>query len=310
MRTRAIVNPSAAGNRTARRWPDIARQIEAQVGALEVAFTDGPQAATRLTREALRDGVEQIVAVGGDGTVNEVVNGFFDGDTPVNPDAILALMMLGTGGDFRKSLGIGPEVSSFLQRLTQGEIRSIDVGRLSFVDHEGQPATRYFDNIASFGLSAEVDEAVNRATFSKKLGGTFAFKWATLKALVHHDNDRVRIRIDDDFDEELAVSIVAVCNGQFFGGGMWIAPGAEVDDGQFDVVMLRDLTFMDFVKHASALYTGKHLELPKVTVRRGRRLEAKPIDPQARVLLDVDGEVPGRLPATFEVVPGALKVRC
>ena len=311
LRTRAIVNPRSAGRRTAARWPRVAERIEAELGPVETVFTDAPDSATRLTREALRDGVEQIVAVGGDGTINEVVNGFFDGDEPVNPDAVLAIAVLGTGGDFRKTLGIGSDVDDFVRRIAAGRVRSVDVGHLRFVDHEGRPATRYFGNIASFGLSGEVVAAVNRAGFSKKLGGKFAFQWASFTSLLRHHDARVRITVDDDEGRvEESLTIAAVCNGQYFGGGMRIAPDASPDDGLFDVVTLRDLGVLDFMRYSGLIYRGEHVHLDRVSITRGRRIIAEPMNEGEHVLLDVDGEQPGRLPATFELRRGALKIRC
>lgn len=310
LRTRAIVNPRSAGHRTASRWPSVAARIEAELGPVETVFTDAPASATRLTREALHDGVEQIVAVGGDGTINEVVNGFFDGDVAINRDAVLAIAVLGTGGDFRKTLGIGADVDDFVQRIAAGRVRTVDVGHLEFVDHQGHPASRYFGNIASFGLSGEVVAAVNRARFTKKVSGKFAFQWASFTSLLRHRNAPIRITIDDEPQDDRNVTIAAVCNGQYFGGGMRVAPDASPDDGLFDVVTLRDLGILDFMRYSSLIYRGEHIRLDQVTVKRGRRVTAEPIRADDEILLDVDGEGPGRLPATFDLRPQALKIRC
>jgi diacylglycerol kinase (ATP) len=310
LRTRAIVNPRSAGRRTATRWPEVARRVEAELGAIETVFTDAPDSATRLTRQALRDGVDQIIAVGGDGTINEVVNGFFEGDAAINPEAVLAIAVLGTGGDFRKTFGIGADADDFVRRITAGRVRAVDVGHLEFVDHEGRPATRYFCNIASFGLSGEVVAAVNRAGFSKKISGKFAFQWASFTSLLRHRDAPVRITIDDEPAIERNLTIAAVCNGQFFGGGMHIAPDASPDDGLFDVVTLHDLGVLDFMRHSRLIYRGEHVHLDQVSVHRGRRVTARPSNDGDEILLDVDGEQPGRLPASFELRPRALKIRC
>jgi diacylglycerol kinase (ATP) len=310
LRTRAIVNPRSAGRRTEKRWPEIARRLEADLGSLETVFTDAPDSATRLTREALRDGVGQVIAVGGDGTINEVVNGFFEGERAINPEAVLSIAVLGTGGDFRKTLGIGVDVDDFVGKIVGGTVRTVDVGHLRFVDHQGRVATRYFGNIASFGLSGAVVAAVNRAGLSKKISGKFAFQWASFTSLLRHRDVPVRVTIDDEPPIERNLTIAAVCNGQYFGGGMHIAPDAMPDDGLFDFVTLHDLGVLDFMRHSRSIYRGEHVHLEQVSVRRGRRITAEPMREDDEILLDVDGEQPGRLPASFELRPRALKIRC
>jgi diacylglycerol kinase (ATP) len=310
VRTRAIVNPRSAGGKTGRRWPELERRLRADLPGLDSVLTEAPGSATTLTRTALAEGIEQILVVGGDGTVNEVVNGFFDeAGRPIAPDAVLAMLMLGTGGDFRKSLGIGPDPEDFIDHLLHGGIRRIDLGRIEMTAPDGGKIVRWFDNITSFGASGSIVDFVNRATFSKKLGGRFAFHWATLRGLLAHRDLPIRVQIDDDFDEVIPATLVAICNGQFFGGGMWIAPNAVLDDGLFDVVLVADLGLFGFVANSGKLYRGTHVELERVRVRRARRVIATP-PPGARVALDIDGECPGQLPATYEIVPGALRVRC
>ena len=308
MRTRAIVNPRSAGGRTGRRWPELQARLQERIETFDAVFTQAQGDATRLAREALDDGVEQLVAVGGDGTVNEVVNGMFDGDGPRAPEAVLALMMLGTGGDYRKSLGLRGDVDEYIERIVEGTVRSVDVGRISMEGRDGKPRVHWFDNIASFGFSGAVVDLVNRATISKWFGGKFAFQWASFRALMAHKNIPLQLRFDDDFETELPTSIVAVCIGQYFGGGMHIAPDAVLDDGQFDVVMVANMSTMEFIRSGSKIYDGTHVELKNVSIRRARRLQATAPAGVERVL-DVDGEAPGRLPATFEIHPGALKVR-
>jgi diacylglycerol kinase (ATP) len=308
VKTRAIVNPRSGGGKTAQRWPEVERQLREALPEFDSVHTDGPGSATTLARRALAEGVEQIVAVGGDGTVSEVVNGFFEGERSLAPDAVLALVMLGTGGDFRRSLGFPGTIDAYVRGLLEGPVRPIDVGRLTFVDHQGRTATRYFDNIASFGMSGAVVNAVNRATFSKRFGGKFAFKWASVVTGMRHENQRVRLRVDDHFDQEVVFSTIAVCNGRYFGGGMHVAPKARLDDHVFDATIWGDFSVWEFLKHNAKLYDGTHVELPKVQQVSGRKFVATPVG-EGNIDLDVDGEAPGRLPATFEVVPGALRVR-
>lgn len=309
MRTRAIINPHSSGKKTGARWPEIEKKLVAAIGPIETAFTDAPMAAARLTAQALNEGVEQIVAVGGDGTISEVVNGFFDDDKLINDEAVLCILTSGTGGDFRKTFDIPVEIDQQIDHIAKGDVRMIDIGKLTHVSISGEETIRYFNNIASFGLSGLADRKVNELTFAKKFGGTFAFQWGIAKAFFLYKNQWVRIQVDDHFDEVVSVSTAAVCNGQYFGSGMHMAPDAKPDDGLFDVVIIGGVSKLRGLRETSLLYEGKHIGLDNVTVVQGSRIVATPVDDDAEVLLDVDGEAPGALPATFDLLPKILKLR-
>jgi YegS/Rv2252/BmrU family lipid kinase len=302
-----IVNPRSAGGRTSRRWPQLREIIHYAYGTFEVKFTRSPGDGTFLARKALEAGAELVVAMGGDGTINEVVNGFFDGERAIAPGAAFGVLPAGTGGDFVKSLGTPQDIAEAARQLKRAEPRPIDVGRLRFVGHGGRPAVRHFINIASFGISGLVDQYVN--TSAKALGGTVSFLMATLKASLRYRNPPVRLELDGGKAREGKIYNVAVANGRYFGGGMKVAPGASLDDGLFDVITIGDMGMSDLLLHGMDIYTGRHLQSPKVSLQRARRVDAAPVEKDSVVLLDVDGEQPGRLPATFELITGALKVR-
>jgi YegS/Rv2252/BmrU family lipid kinase len=311
MKTFAVINPSSSGGKTGRDVETIARRLADVTGPLTVVMTKGPMDATRLTTHALQQGYERVVAVGGDGTINEVVNGFFLNGSAINPEAELALLNLGTGGDFRKTFDIDAGFDASLARIAEGRPRRIDVGRLSFVSADGKTGTRHFANIASFGMSGDVVDRVNRATTMKRLTGQFAYTWGSLMSLFRYRAKPVRLKVDNVFDEVVSVSTCAVCNGQFFGGGMRVAPDASPDDGLLDVILIGDAPTRDVMKSMGDLRTGKHVTNPNVKVFRGKSVIATPVEATAGepVLIEVDGELPGRLPAMFEVLPKALKFR-
>ena len=309
-RTRAIVNPFSWGKRTGSVWPAIEGKLRHAIGPIETVYTDQPMAAARLTAEALEEGIEQIISVGGDGTVNEVVNGFFKDGRPINPDALLAIIMSGTGGDLRRTLGLSADVEGQIERLAVSEIHPIDLGKLTFIAPDGSEQVRLFGNVASFGLSGAAGHAVNRLTIGKMFSGNFAFQWGLAKATLAYRNRRVRIQVDDVYDEVVDVTAAAVCNGQFFGSGMHVAPYAQLNDGLFDVIIAAGMGPFSLAWNIGALYKGKHFGLPYVTALRGSKITATPVDDETRhVLLDVDGETPGRLPATFEILPNAIYLR-
>lgn len=303
-----VVNPHAGAGRAGARLPKLAAALRAEGGRFDVARTQGPDHAGELVRDALRAGVPGVAVVGGDGTVNEALNGFFDAQCePVAPDAWLAPLPCGTGGDFRRTLGVSRRTDAMAARMMAARVRSIDVGLLRYHARDDSRAHRFFLNIASFGIGGLVDELVNDTP--KWMGGTPAFLLGTLRAMRRYRNQRVRIRLDDGAARETRVLNCAVANGQYFGGGMHIAPKARIDDGAFDVVGLEPTSLVQQTRLTPHLYRGTLLDKPGVTWTRARRVHAEPVEPGEAVLLDVDGEAPGRLPAVFEMRPAALRLR-
>jgi YegS/Rv2252/BmrU family lipid kinase len=303
-RTVVVVNPNSQGGRLGKRWPELADTL-ARAFPFDDVHTTGPGDATRLAREALAAGAERIVAIGGDGTINEVVNGFFANGAPIAPQASFALLPFGTGGDFRRTMQIPIELADAAAVIAANKRAKIDVGKLELTQHDGTRSVRMFANIASFGVSGVVDRLVNES--GKKLG-RLSFALATARATWSYKNQRVQLIFDGEAASrvELTVNTVAVANGKYFGGAMMVAPHAEIDDGQFDVIAMGDFSFGDLLKSGRRLYKGTHLEMDKVTSRRARTVDAEPVDPSAKVELDVDGEPLGLLPARFELLPGAL----
>jgi YegS/Rv2252/BmrU family lipid kinase len=302
-RTILVVNPRSQGGRLGKQWKDIADTI-GRAFPFDEAITQGPHDATRLTREALRGGAERVVAMGGDGTINEVVNGFFDDQgQAIAPEASLAVIPFGTGGDFRRTVQLPTELADAARVVAANHRRKIDLGRLEFTATAGGRAARMFANIASFGVSGVVDRLVNES--GKRLG-RLTFAVATARATWSYKNQRVQLVFDGADRVEATINTVAIANGRYFGGAMMVAPDAELDDGQFDVIAMGDFGFGDLLKSGRRLYKGTHLTMDKVTARRARVVEAEPIDPGSVIELDVDGENPGRLPARFELVPAAL----
>lgn len=305
-RTVVVVNPNSQGGRLGKRWAELADTL-GRAFPFDDVHTKGPGDATGLTRDALRGGAERIVAIGGDGTINEVINGFFEGGVAIAPQASFALVPFGTGGDFRRTMEIPLEAVAAAAVIAANHTRAIDVGKLELTAHDGSTVTRMFANIASFGVSGVVDRLVNES--GKKLG-RLSFALATARATWAYKNQRVQLIFDGDMKTrvEATVNTVAVANGKYFGGAMMVAPNAEIDDGLFDVIAMGDFGFGDLLKSGRRLYKGTHLAMDKVTARRARVVDAEPIDPSAVVELDVDGEPLGRLPARFTIVAGAVKM--
>jgi YegS/Rv2252/BmrU family lipid kinase len=244
-----------------------------------------------------------VVAVGGDGTVNEVVNGFFRAGKPVRENAALGVIPRGTGGDFRKTFGWDTELRPALQRIARGATRPIDVGLLRYTRPDGSSAERYFANICSFGASGVVDQEVNKS--SKALGGKLSFMVGSVRALLKYKDRKVRLSLDGGAPETVPVTTLSVANGRYFGGGMCVAPGADPSDGIFDVTLWSGFGLGDFALKSKAIYDGSHVKMKGTRTMRAKKVEAQSDE---EVLLDVDGEQPGRLPCSMTIVPGAIRL--
>ncbi|MFH1807272.1 MAG: diacylglycerol kinase family protein [Pseudomonadota bacterium] len=301
-----IVNPRSGRNQTGRRWKDMEALIQRSLPDVVTRMTESAGHATELTREALRQGASLVVAVGGDGTNNEVVNGFFEpSGQAIAPEASFGFIAAGTGSDLGRSFGHGGGLRAAAQRIAGAAPRPLDLGRITYTGHDGQERQRLFVNIASFGVSGLVVRTVN----SRTSGGKLAYAMSTAGAIFRYKSSPVTLQIDDDEPRTLDLMLCAVANGQFFGGGMQIAPHAVPDDGSFDVVTVAGWKPMGFLSNAPKVYSGSHLSLAGVEEHRGvRRLRASP-SAGAQVLIDLDGEQPGVLPASFEILPGAIRIR-
>jgi YegS/Rv2252/BmrU family lipid kinase len=304
-----IVNPASANGATGRHWPELRAAIDKVLDRWDNQFTLTPGDATRLARQATKDGYQMIVAVGGDGTMNEVVTGLFEeagGGKLIRDDLILAPIRAGTGGDFARLLQLPHKLPASVAHLAGGATRLCDLGRIDYIAHGGAPAWRGFLNIASFGLSGLVDEKVNSTT--KMFGAKGSFLAGTFRALAAYRPQSVEIDVGGENVYRGPLIVGAVANGQFFGGGMQFCPRAEIDDGQFDVVWMVSVGVKE-VASILDLYSGRAIEWRSMRSTRGRTVEARPSDPSARVLIDVDGEQPGHLPATFRILPSAVRLK-
>ena len=297
------MNPHSGNGATGREWPHIQSRAHYRLGSFISHLTEKPGDATQITRTCLMEGAEVIVCVGGDGTLNEVVNGFMDEDGPMRTDAVLGFVPNGTGCDFVRTARIPGKIEQSLDTIKEGHISVIDLGRLRYHDHQGRLRTRFFHNIVSFGLGGEVDERVNKS--SKAFGPFISFIWSTLVSIFLYGKKRIRLKIDDLFDDEVIAWNIAVANGQYHGGGMRVAPDALIDDGLFHITVIGNLSLAEIFRHLPKLYNGRIKDIKKVSTLTGKTVEAFS---EQRVLLDVDGEQPGCLPIVINIMPAALRM--
>jgi diacylglycerol kinase (ATP) len=305
-----IVNPQARGGWAQKKWPVLEPMLRDALGVFEVQFTKRAGDGVPLAKAAARAGAELVVAMGGDGTASEVASGLLAAfaDSPSGePSCSFGYLPCATGGDLRRILGTPSEVDVAARAIASARPRPIDAGRIDYIGHDGKPQSGYFINVASCGISGLVDHLVNEG--SKAFGGKATFFIASLRATLRYKNALVRVRLDDQPSYEERIYTFAVANGGYFGGGMHIAPEAKIDDGIFDITTLGDLSLVEALRLGGLIYKGEQGRLSKVSSRRARRVVVEPVNPDEKVLLDVDGETPGRLPATFTLLPGALLYR-
>jgi YegS/Rv2252/BmrU family lipid kinase len=307
-----IVNPASASGSTGDAWPQIASDLRSQFGPFRALFTKESGDAATLASEAARKGAKFIIACGGDGTVSEVANGILSS----GKDVELGILPSGTGGDFRRSLEIPSQTRAAAKVLSTGRTVRIDVGRVSFIDHNGTEAMRYFLGVASCGMSTKVIERVKAGTpewlpanTPKWLGGRISFGASLLQTAMRTEPTRLVVQLDDSHERHLVVSNLCVANARYFGGGMKIAPDAKLTDGKFDIVGVGDLSALKIFTSAPRVYLGAHLSMPEVSHTLARKITVRSHDRALEVALEIDGELPGRFPATFQIVPQALRVR-
>jgi diacylglycerol kinase (ATP) len=306
-----IVNPASAGGATAGGWPRLASELRGHFGAFAVAFTREAGDARLIAGREARAGRGLIVACGGDGTISEVASGILESGA----DAELGVLPSGTGGDFRRTLGVPARAADAAAALRKGRTARIDAGRVEYRDGAGARASRHFVNVASCGMGGEVIRRVKQERGGwlpvggpRLLGGRVAFAAAAAGAAVGYERPALRVRIDGGPERRVAVTNFVVANARYFGGGMKIAPEAKLSDGLFDVVAVGDLSTLKIFANAHRLYLGTHLGMKEVRHARARRVSVSPAGGE-RVLLEVDGELVGTLPAAFEILPRALRVR-
>jgi len=300
-----IINPVSARGATERAWVEARRDIATTGLVFDEHFTTRAGEATEVAREALKRGMTRVVAVGGDGTLSEVVNGYFDDSgRAINSSAAVGLLPSGTGSDFRRSLGMSGRRDS-IRLLIDAETRLLDVARAEFQSPEGAKASRFVINVASFGLGGDVSALVNRwrSSLPRWVGGSARFAAAALAALGRYKNVRVSLQLDGH-EMEIESNLIVAANGRFAGGGMLLAPHAELDDGLLDVVITDKATRFDVIRELPRIQRGAHLKNPKVSERRAREVSINSDEPMA---IDLDGEMVGFTPARLRVLPGAIR---
>lgn len=298
--TLVIVNPCSQGGGTARRLGYIESRLREVLGPVEVRLTRAPRDAEEIARKAAETGIERLVVAGGDGTASEAASGLLASGRAHAVE--LGLLPLGTGGDLGRSLGLPRKLDAAIEGLGGGATRRIDAGRVTYCGGDGETAVSHFLNVGSLGLSGLTDLYVKSSP--RMFGGGVAFAIAAIRSVLDFRCRAVSIRVDGELVHEGPTNLAAVANGRYFGGGMKIAPDASLSSGIFEVVIVGEMSKAALILKLPTLFTGRHIQDTATTCHRGFLIEADSAADD--VLLDIDGEALGRLPASFEILPGAI----
>jgi YegS/Rv2252/BmrU family lipid kinase len=305
-KTLVIVNPESDRGRTKKRWTHINEALRAFFKEFDYEFTEKPFQAAEIARDAIKNGTELVIGIGGDGTLHEIANGFFENRVPINIDAALGIIPSGSGSDFSRSLHIPSDPHKALQVIAQSRSNLIDIGLARFYDHSGTEQERFFLNISDFGIGGEV---VNRMNQRRAQGKPASYLKSLIATFIRYKNKQLKISIDGTELPEKEFMIGAIANGRIFGKGMKIAPEASLNDGLFDIVLIKGISLWEFGRNVRRIYTGSHLSHAKITLFRGKSIDVQPLDADKEVLIEMDGEQLGRLPATFDLCPLSIAVK-
>ncbi len=303
-----IVNPRAGAGRAGRQMSLLERAVDRAFERWEIRKTEGPRHAEELAATASGQGFDLIAAVGGDGTCNEVVNGLMDGDRARSWSTAFTVIPFGTGSDLIKTLEIPTSLSAALWMAATGITLPSDVARARVTGERGT-VERKFINVAGFGANGEVVLLANE--MDKRWGGGLTFLRATLQASMRYRPARLALEWDGPEGAgswEGNVTSTFVANGAYCGGGMWVGRGGTMQDGLLDISVIPESPLLKQIVSTPALYRGHPERFPGGWKVRARRLSARPVE-GARVHIDLDGEMPGVLPAEFEILPRALNIR-
>ena len=306
MKTAVIVNPAAHKGGAARRWPAIERELASRLGAFEPRLTKAPGHATELACAALAEGARRIVAVGGDGTVNETLNGLLDSSGRLlAPDTVLCPVPAGTANELCRALGHLEHPGRAYDAAAGAATWAIDLLRVRCEGLDGQPVERFGYLIVSLGAAATISYRTSRSRWLKKLGG-IAYLLMTPPVTLDYRNRDVAITIDGVAEGTRPIFTAMVANTENGGGGMRLMPGAKFDDGVLDLIEMGDITPLAMLTAVlPKVYSGAHIHHPKVRVSHGTSFR---FESTVETLVDLDGETVGRLPLEVSVLPRAFCV--
>lgn len=297
-----IVNPNAGTGRGKKDWSQIAFLLSHYNLEFDHRFTETKGHAVSLASEAVRNGYRKLITVGGDGTLNEVINGIFMNGECRPGEVSLGIVPVGTGNDWGKMFGIPDDYATAVRIITENKTLLHDTGLIEFMDGD-EWKSRYFINIAGFGFESAVVKRTNRQK-DKGRSGKLIYLFSLLAAMFTYRNARTYIRVDS---QEISTDIfsINIGNGRYCGGGMQQTPEALPDDGFLDVTVIKNMNKLEIIRNLKILYNGKILSHPKITGYRCREIE---VSSDQVVWAEADGEFLGHTPARVTVLPGMIRM--
>lgn len=306
MKTMVIMNPAARKGNSGKRWNEVHSKLSAVLPDHEASITKAPRHATEIARQAIADGYEKIVAIGGDGTLNEVLNGMMENGQLINPRSILCPIPAGTANEVCRSLGLLETSLAPYEAAASGRTRQVDVQFVNCRGIGGEEIQHHSALATSFGSAAKISYDTSQSKFIKKISAELSYYLVTLIVTLTYRPTPLQMQIDDREADQRNIHSGLICNMRYTGGGMDMAPMAVPDDGIFDLIEFGEFGRLDFLtKPPSWLFEGKHIEDPKVSVFQGQNIS---ISGQDDVLVDSDGETIGTLPLKVETRQNALNI--
>lgn len=299
--TTVIVNPAAAGGKVGKSWAKLEPQLRGILGEVSFRLSERAGGASELARDVVLQGQRTVLSLGGDGTHNEVVNGIMAASPPPG-QVTFGVLPAGTGGDFARILKAPRTPIGAALSFVDAPVSPLDIGRVT-IDSVTPAKVHYFVNVGTFGIGGLIDKLVNES--SKLLGGRASFFIGTLRGLLQYKPAKVRLTVDDKLLGDFEINTVALGNAQYCGGGMHITPTGNTGDGWFEGTIIEQRPVWKMLTLTTAIYQGKHAKFDFVHTFRAKKVRAELIG-EHEAFLDLDGETPGVIPATFEVLPGAL----
>ncbi len=301
-RIAVVINPVAGGGKAKKTWQVMNPGLHALFDHVDCRMSNNMDDVTLLTRTLLEEKPDYLLVIGGDGTLNNAINGAIDEDKLRSPETLIAYYNAGSGGDYIRQFP-KQQMMEFFQRLKQGQTIQTNVGKLVFPDD----SVRYFINIASCGMSGYIAKLTQHSKWLKKFGGTINYFLHAFIGLFKYKNTRVRIYIDDHKPQDSNLLLMAVCNGQYFGGRMHVAPMAEINDGLLDVIIFQDFTKFSAILSLPKIYSGKHILDRHIHYIQAKKIRIEVLD-SAKVAVEADGECVGHLPVSFELLKQSLSL--
>lgn len=299
----AVVNPCSANGKTKNKWPFYYKEILKAGLKVDYAYTSSRGNGIELTRQAISEGYKRIIAVGGDGTVNEVLNGLLT-DDKTEEGVELAILSQGTGSDFVRTCQSRNSVDSFIKSLQEYSTVKSDVGKVTYHNDEGREESRYFLNASNLGIGADIVQRVNNRT--KFFGSKLTYFSGSVETILKYSNISTVLKFENNQETENTFCGLVICNGRYIGGGMQIAPEAEIDDGLFDLIVIRDMPKIKRLFNFPLIYQGKHVDLPVIAVYRCSEIC---LQSDESALVEADGEIIGYDPINYRIISRCLTLR-